>query len=456
MPASDLRNLGLSLAQKILTRLSEALATEFPTSVPQTLGNIMHKLVQSVTSLLKSSNDERILKYACQYLQEISSHLRYIEGASSLRIPASLITTMETFIKQIEPTARVMIRVQSSYNYQIFDIVDLYRRMYTHLLGGNLPQVLGTTDQLHVVAVPAVEHSNILLHTILAHEAGHRIAHKYLDTEDKQALVVKINDLMSTDLKWYDSDFEKLPPLWKLQLRQSIFDLIHRARTSALQELISDAVAYYLCGASALFALDEFSSIHFLDAAPEERYDFYPPWRYRLRRLVSIAYSENILTAVERISGNPPLPRIRDSVRERLILLKSLTDQTPDLTVLEQDGILKRAYSDVPAILDSMEAFILNEIAGLRYTPAKLTDEISVLLQRLSLGIPPDDIERDLPDIRSVLASGWFYKSARIPIPYNDTADWQPKNDDTLTRLVSKAIESIYLTRDFRSRNAQG
>ncbi len=451
MPASELKALGLGLARKILTRLSEILATEFPTNTPEELGRIIQRIIDFIISVLDSNDDERVLKYVCQYLQELSSHLRYIEGASSARIPTSIITPLEVLIEQMEPGARVMLRVQSSYNYEIFDIIAFYRKMLDELVGTELDVILGSTPHLYIVAVPAVEHSNILLHTLLAHEAGHRIARKYMDSEDQEAVVNNINTLMGTDLRWWDREAETLPPLLKLELRQRIFELIHRARASALKELISDAVAYHLCGVSALFAMDDFCCTDVLDARPEEAYGFYPPWRYRLRQLVSMAYADNFHEAVKLITGPVPLVKIRDAVGERFSRLREITLQTPDCTLIDGDRLLQRAYSDIPEVLEKASEYISHEVAGLRYTHAKLSEEIPALLERLSLGIPPDTRDGEVVDIRSALAAGWFYRTARLPMPNDEDGHWQPKDDEVLNRLVLKAIEAIQLVRDFRA-----
>lgn len=456
MSIDELRRVGLGLARKILDRLSEILADEFPTDSPQILGDILKRVLAFITSLVESSNDERILKYACTYLQELGSHLRYIEGASSARIPTSIITPLETFIGQIDPDARVMLRVQSSYNYEIFDIIRYYRIMFAELLGAEIEGILGPTKTLYVVAVPAIEHSNILLHTILAHEAGHRIAHKYLDSEDQETLVNNINSLIGTDLKWWDPDFDKLPPLWRLPIQQKIFQLIHKARASALKELISDAVAYYLCGISVLFALEDFCCADILDAVPEETYGFYPPWRYRLRQLVSIAYTEDFLAGIDRITGNPPLTRIRDAGRTRLVRLKAITEQDTDLTILENDPVLKRAYSDVPEILTTIYSFISREVSGSRYTNSMLGEETPPLLERLALGIPPDEAKEKIPDIRSVLAAGWLYKTPQLSIPYDENTSWESNHDEIVNRLVLKAIESIQLIKNFSEETKKG
>ena len=393
----------------------------------------------------------RLSKFACGYLQELGSHLRYIEGASSPRIPASIVTPIEMLIKQMEPHARVMVRVQSSYNYEIFNIIDYYRQLFGQMLGPALGQIIGTTSQIFVVAVPSVEHSNVLLHVILSHEAGHRIAEKYLKSEDQQELIQHINRMIGDDLTWWDPDIKNKGPLWMYQARQQIFKLIYEARACALQELISDVVSYHLCGISALFALDQFSSSSdVLDSLPQPESGFYPPWRYRIRQLVSIAYSERLYDVVKRVTGPHPTGLIVERSLKRLERLKSIADDTADIAQINEHPLLEKAYRDIPSSMAKCLAFIEGEFATFKYSNDKLEKELSLLLERLALGIPPDSIEDKCPDVRSALAAGWLYRTARLKVPNNDAFPWEPEDDEVLNRLVLKAIESIQLTLEFK------
>lgn len=451
MSPDELRKIGLSLSRSIQTRLQEILANEFPTDAPQRLGQIIIGIVQALISTIKSNDDERMLKFACGCLQEIGSHLRYIEGASSPRVPVSIVIPIEMLIRQMEPQARVMVRVQSSYNYEIFNITDFYKQMLGQFLGQTFGQILGGTSHLFVVAVPSVEHSNILLHAILSHEAGHRIASKYLETEDQQELIKHINSLIGDDLAWWDPEIKSKGPLWEFQLRQRIFKLIHQARTCALQELISDAVSYHLCGVSALFALDEFSSSSdVLDTLPDPASGFYPPWRYRIRQLVTIAYSEGLPDAIGRVAGPHPTKLIVERSLRRLDRLKGAADDRADCMKIEGDPLLEKAYRDIPEAMEKSLLFVQKELSGLKYTNEKLTNELPHLLERISLGMPPDSLGEKRPDIQSALAAGWLYRTARLKVPNDDVQTWEPEDDEILNRLALKAIESIQLLREFR------
>lgn len=75
---------------------------------------------------------------------------------------------------------------------------------------------------------------------------------------------------------------------------------------------------------------------------------------------------------------------------------------------------------------------------------------ISPLLSRLALGLPPDDVDASAADFRLAMTAGWLYRLARLPIPHNAERSWESDDDDTLNRLVLKAIESIQLSSQFQ------
>src|SRR5207237_10674566 len=89
------------------------------------------------------------------------------------------------------------------------------------------------------------------------------------------------------------------------------------------------------------------------------------------------------------------------------------------------------------------------EFDGLQYPTSSLSEEVGGLIERLLAGIPPDRLKVKVPDFRSAIAAGWFYRTARISIPYTENRPWTPEYDDIVSRLVLKGIESIELVNDF-------
>ncbi len=449
MQNSELFKRGIGLAKRISARLDEIRAFDFPTESPELLADIIQHLVSSVASVLEQTDDERLEKFACQSLELISSHLRYIEGARSSRIPTSLVQPIEAIMAHFKPDSRVMIRVQHTYNYTVFDILQMYRRMFAHLIP-SIDDLIGKTSAFFVISVPSVESSNILLHCLLAHELGHQIADKYLASEDQEGLVRSIEELIGEDLTWWDADIEKLPPLFKLPLRQRVFDAVLQARKRALQELISDSVAYHLVGLNAILAIEEMSSSDILDSLPEEGNRWYPPWRYRIRQMMTLIKEDNIDEMIGQINGSQSIEMIRDSVQSKFKGLEAIANEDSDNVQIAANGILSRAYKDVPTVMAGIRAFITTALPGLQYPSTSFNKQIAPLLERLILGIPPDDIDGVLPDWRMAMTAGWFYRIGRRPIPHSRGREWSFEDDEIVCRLVLKAVESIHLARQYR------
>ena len=90
------------------------------------------------------------------------------------------------------------------------------------------------------------------------------------------------------------------------------------------------------------------------------------------------------------------------------------------------------------------------ELANVRFRPKILSQELAVLIDRITLGIPPDENgDGFVPDFRSAIAAGWFYHIGKLPLPYTGDRQWESEDDETLNRLVLKAVESIVLKNQF-------
>ncbi|OQW35254.1 MAG: hypothetical protein A4E19_16935 [Nitrospira sp. SG-bin1] len=453
MTPDELLKLGYALARNIQNQLSHILSKDFPTEAPRKLGKIFQGIVVKVISVLETNSDERVLKFACHSLKIISGHLHYLEGSTSNRIPTSMIAPVENLIHQVEPKALFILRAQRSYNYSVFDIAGHYRKMLGPLLGDTLEEVMQGVTTFYVIGIPTVEYPNVLLHAIIAHELGHRVADRYLEQEDRENVVAYVNQLIGPDLKWCGSEYENLPPLFELSARQRVFQIIYQARYRALEELISDAVAFYLLGISALFALEDIASTSVLDALPDESNQFYPPWRYRIRQLLAWLDKEELVTLIVGIDGAAPIPDIRKAVLKRIEHLKDLARDDSDLAIINENGFIERAYRDVPSVLAKMPLFFESKLSGQQYSRATLETEIGQLLERLSVGIPPDEVKTasslNPPDFRSAIAAGWFYRTARISLPFDQGIKWHLDHDERINRLVLKAIETIELLKDY-------
>ena len=343
--------IGLARIARTISRLREILAQDFPTASPELFARLIQRILEGIAERLSSAAlDERTEKFACSLVAELGSHLRYIESATSSRVPASFIEPIENLISRVSPSSRVMLRLQWTFNYKVFDVAEYYRSMVDSLLGaGSIDSYLDGVKQFYIVSVPSIESANALLHSIVGHEFGHRIARIYLERENQQQLIKSISERIG-DLKWLPHA-ESLPPIFQLPVRQQVFESIIKARKRALEELISDVVGYFLFGPGALFALAELAAMDALDVLPSPQNNYYPPWRFRLREILRLASADDVENTVISLSGDEPIPTIRVATVKRLRELQEIVSTNADLQVINGDEQIKRAYQDVPKIL---------------------------------------------------------------------------------------------------------
>jgi hypothetical protein len=447
---SEVNRISLARAARIVSRLQEILAQDFPTSTPEVFARLVQRIVEGIAALLRGSSlDERSEKFACSLLAELGSHLRYVESATSSRVPASFIEPIEALIAKVTPSSRVMLRVQWTFNYKVFDIAEYYRKMIDPLVGiGSIDSYLEGLEHFYIVSVPSIENVNALLHCIVGHEFGHRVARSYLDQEDQEQLIRSIWERVG-DLKWLPS-VDSLPPIFQLPIRQEVFEFILQARRRALEEIISDFVGYFLFGPGAVFALAEVAATDIWDALPSAQNDYYPPWRFRLREIVRVASADDLQASVIALDGGDPIASIRVATVKYLQQLDKVASVTTDLQAIDADERLKRAYQDIPELLKGIPGFISKHLDPVRYPLSEFSTSMSPLLSRLALGLPPDDVGSGNPDFRLAMNAGWLYRLARLPIPHDVGRSWEPTDDDVLNRLVLKGVESIQLSSEFR------
>jgi hypothetical protein len=451
MSIDDLQRLAKAQVINIHQRLAEARSQEFPTNSPELFGEFLERLVDALGEFIQQNSDLTLLRYSCEILRIIGSHVRYLENASSSKVPAQLIGSIENLIQQTRPGARVLLRVQWSFNYTVIDISDIYRTILRNLLAAStIDTIFSDIADFCVVGIPTIEYSNVLLHAALGHEAGHRLATDYLKTEDQKNLVATTKAAMG-DLGWYPGA-SQLPPLFRFNLSQRLLNGILRTRERALEELISDLVGWKTFGISALFTLHNISLVSVLDAPPAEETRLYPPWRLRLRGMMLKLYTEEIIEDLNSLRGSSPIDMIRDAAVRYVRELNDVVTDTSDWNVLNADGVLSRAYADLGEALVGSEAFISEKLGMTIYGRETFRTQIADLLERLALGFPPDELrDSTIPDFRSAMAAGWLYKNARVSVPYSPTSEWEIRHDETINRLVLKAIESIELTKSFEA-----
>lgn len=449
MAAQEVSRIGLALASAIKERLGELRADEYPTEAVEVFARAVERITGAVGRVVEQAPEERVKQFACQILSSLAEDLRFISGASSSLVPAPLIPAIDSLVAGLFPDRTILLRVQATYNFEVFEVFENYKEMLSHLLEQTeIDQIFGST-RLLIISMPEIENASVLLQPTIGHELGHRIADQLLDNEDQTELLHSIEERIG-DLRWANSRIGDLPELFQIPTRQHVFDTILQARRRALEELVSDLVGFQLFGPSALFSVEYIAATDTWDGVPSEDYDFYPPWRYRLRELLAFAGVPELTGAIARLEGEEPVPAIREAAIGRLRTLEAIAGEDTDKSAIEDDELLRRAYTDVEAALRNSRQHVSEALGPSAYGLESFVREVGRLLERLALGVPPDEVDGTTPDFRSAIAAGWLYRVSYLPLPFSADGTWTAECDRAINRLVEKAIESIELKRGFR------
>jgi hypothetical protein len=344
----------------------------------------------------------------------------------------------------------VVLSADWDYNYSVLNITAVYNKKFRRLLGDDMMTHILSVAPVYMVCIPALEEGNILLHSLLGHEIGHLLATRFVETPEHRASLDAILASVG-DLTWHYPNIQSLPQQLQFKIRQTVVNEILEARRRGVEEIVCDLTAYLLFGPSALFAMDYLATPSDLDALPEGAYDFYPPWRLRLRTVYEVAQSEQIPNLPDQIPTQKPFEFVRNAVRYWLKRISDCVQLQSDWEALNADGMLSRAYRDLQPVLNSALSFLNTALSQARYNPSAWKAEAPHLLERLALGVPPDEDQGGhRPDFRSAIVAGWLYRTARLSIPYSDSEAWNADHDPVLNRLVLKAVESIELKRDYQ------
>jgi hypothetical protein len=158
---------------------------------------------------------------------------------------------------------------------------------------------------------------------------------------------------------------------------------------------------------------------------------------------------EGALDGLTLPQGWAPSEQIRTALETRVESLRQIARDTGDAAVINNDGLLKRAYEEIAAAIPGVESSVVQKLEGLVYSKDSLAQELPELLALLSIGVPPNRTALKVAGLRSVINAGWIYRIARLPIPYRADKSWGVEDDITLNRLILKAIEYIDVQEEY-------
>jgi type VI protein secretion system component Hcp len=468
----------ISRAQSIQKRCGILLSRNFASEAPKNLANVLIKicilLENACKSIFKSINWQNkntktkesfiVLQMTDFIIKDIGSHINYIDGAQTQKLPWSFIQPIEKLVKEFLPNVQIMLSPQWEYNYTILttDLHEVYlnylSRFVNYVSGENLDNILEPLGKsFHIVCFPSIERNNILLHCLLGHEIGHLASKKYFTKERKRILLQSIRDKVASivEKKIKDSPPTKdIPPLLIPSVTQQIIQ-IEMERTSkmwerGLEEILSDIVGGFLFGPAILFSTLEIAlqDLDGLDKTPDENNNYYPPWRMRLRNIFETIKELELLPLTEDKIG---IKKVVSNVNQRFILIENMVNETQDKEGVKKDEIVKIAYEEIEKDIPEAKRFFKDELElkSLLVKPSNFFEHLSHLIERIDYGIPPNAFEKSIDErkpstIVEIINSAWFHKLAWEDHLVKEDGNFNTEifeKRSRMNRLTLKALE---------------
>lgn len=469
----------ISRSQTIRIRCKKLLSKDFaspaPVSLIKTLERICQYLEEATKSIYRSINWESIsseeleaslrnLQITDYIIRELGEDIFYLDGAITPKLPWSIVKPIEQFTKTLLPEITIMLRAQWVYNYSIVT-TDLREKYYSSLSeyqdflpDMSLEKVFEDFKQpFHIITIPSLERKNILLHCLVGHEIGHLISRTYLTDFRKEEFLKntrnEIDSIVENSLK----NVKEQTDLFKPYAIQQAIENATIAWRRGLEELLSDIIGTLLFGPAMLFSALEIAIQHDMDSKPSPNYNFYPPWRLRLReilKLIQDSFREYIP-----LQGDIFTEKTIESVNKRFELIKEITQNESDKKTIEDDSILKLAYREIDKDITKACLYFKERLKGSIIEASVLYARLPHLIERIDNGIPPNAYEstvsnREPANIVEIINAAWFHKISWEDCIFDKDGLFNKdicNKRDRMNRLTLKAIEYADIEKTYRN-----
>lgn len=443
-----------ALRQGLHQRLEEIYFADFPIASPQVLITLIQDILRETKEEIDKSTDERSLAVICRLIQHLGSWLKYVDHAHTAQTPRGLVELLVWMLETISPDSQAVVWPQAEYNYTIWDVLngqDGIRKLIENALPQDRQSALLSKFKgpLNLISFPRIERDDILLHAVFGHELGHPIADEFLAAEQSGTDYAQGLATVSAAVgKLAPRYANSTKPAEILRTQRKLLDMVLVLRIRALQELISDYVGVLCFGPSALFSMHEIFLSSSLDTLPKSP-AYYPPPRYRLRLTLKACKDLGFEETISKLVSSAGQEDIGKAARGLLGQADKITSITTDLNAISADALMKLVFDWVDGTINQAFDHARKRLTAIIYTAQLADAELPELLQRLQIGVPPNEIgDAGAPkvvDPRSAILAGWLVKicgkkkSARGPVPLVD------EDFARLRDFVLRAIEFIRL-----------
>jgi hypothetical protein len=449
-----------ALSAGLRSRLNEYFE-ELPDGQVGNLVEVVLLFLVQIEEEVNETSDPRELRLHCTLIDYLSQILEWLDHAHTAQTPRAHVSVLREISKKLLDGAEILVTPTIESNYRIHDKISWLETLAVQGLSESRQEkvLAKLPNALFRVWFPRVERENILNHALLGHEMGHPIADEFFEDYEQgseyQTRLKRAQEEVAKDktiaamFAACEDDTERSQ--FKSEISERLADIHERA----LVEVVSDAVATFVFGPSALLSLLDFFIREALDALPSDD-EYYPPNRYRWRSVLKLFKQEGYLQALREVIRRDP-EGIYKALNSALDFLEDATSKNTDLEVIRSDPYTRVAYAWLDETLRQAVPFARKRSMELLYNRELIGREVSALVERLQANVPPSEMGV-WPDVtpvdwRSALCASWVVALSHSLDPAQAEPD-RRKSIQKVHNLALKAIDYIFLKRelsDFRA-----
>jgi hypothetical protein len=439
----------LQLTGGLLQRVEELSVSDYPASTPSEVIRFLQAFLAELTGVIDRASSEERLKIVSSLVQQLGMFIEWLDNAHTGQTPRGLAKVLRDLIVRLDPGARVVARPQAKYNYSILDLGQLLKRLVVDFVPQSkhaaFDQYLASPIKL--ISFPRIERDNLLGHAVFGHELGHPIADEYLAQEEAEDSYKQSQaDIQKKVLELVEERHGAgLDQAVKLEVSTRYFNHILQIRRRALEEIISDAVGLLIFGPSAFFAMFELLWNSSWDARPSPE-EWYPPPRFRLRLMLQILDDAKTWDRLIKLEGDRRTARYHAAMMMFAAEARRHAEEKSDISAINEDRLVELSYAWMNASLARALEFARSKTAGVAFDIDAATGQLPELIQRLELGVPPNEIGDPLRpqavDYRTSLLAGWLFKLYGV-----NSSTGEPLSSKDINRLNMQTLLAVeYVT----------
>jgi hypothetical protein len=402
-------------------RLTDILLKDFPLESPKKLGGFLKSAIDifdarleslqkhlEVEPLADANEYEDIFDSAhiySQLIQVLQGTLPLLEKCSREHTPQTAVFFVRELSKDLNLKADFFLTAipELTYAYQHIT-AQLQKILGSAVDPGELPP-----EDIVALLFPETHRSDVILHSLLAHEIGHWInEEKGIVKKMVPRIVLKPEDLRQLR-KEFEREYTGIAS--GPELLSYISERVITQAKDWLGEFLSDLVGIQLLGPAFVFSLVEYLlRLEGLDSASPR----YPSARERARILIQELEDLGYLASIRKLEKNDNA--LRGPVEEFLDLFMELktyvteSPRSPGPSGAFASRLNMVAGNLTSTLLPDLKIEVQKNLEGVGYTSPQFSDDLPTLISCLSLLVPPCEIKVGEPaKIGSIVNSGLFF-----------------------------------------------